>query len=638
LAVAAVVGLTVSAIQILPSAEMTARSDRAASDTARSLYEIPRALGHPDAARRIADGLGGQLQEGTHHERVYRYSVAPWRLAEYVWPNAAGRQFPIHRRWLDAVDGENLVWTPSLYMGLLPLALALAAFRLRRSDPLRAWLSWSVLVAVLASFGRYGLGWLLTQMHGPESVGEPFGGLYWLLTVVLPGYIEFRYPAKLLVVAALGLSTLAALGWDQATAQGSPRLRRCLLGLAVASTLGFVTFFVMRPWWLGWLAGAEPDPLFGPLDLHGAASDILAALAQTAVVALAGCWLVKRAQGARPWVGLAAVILVAVDLAVANGWLVPTTRHVPPLPLAVDVSNGLAPPRVFRPSPWIPDAWSATASPDRLYELACWNRQTAAPHHHLTQGVALVEVFGTMDLYDYGQFSAGLELDAQKRRAVLDLVGVAATVQSAECGMQNEKCKVQNAECKVQTSANPGGLPRAWIVHDVVRLPTVHKNDPIASGRRCTDVLQVDGRPRDFLRQAVVESDLPFAGSPAGKTVATPETCRLAHYDPLRVEIDADLSSPGLVVLSDQFYPGWQLTVSTADQPPRETPILRTNRVLRGAWLPPGRHRLVYEYRPTSVLLGATLSALGLVLAGLLVWRSKRARAGRPALCVSAPR
>ena len=37
----------------------------------------------------------------------------------------------------------------------------------------------------------------------PAGLG-PLGGLYWLMTVVLPGYACFRYPAKLLVVAALG--------------------------------------------------------------------------------------------------------------------------------------------------------------------------------------------------------------------------------------------------------------------------------------------------------------------------------------------------------------------------------------------------------------------------------------------------
>jgi len=108
LAVAAVVGSALAAVQIMPSAELAARSDRAASATARSLYEIPSALGRDRPAERITAGLLCQLKEGTHHERVYRFSLAPWRLVEYVWPNVSGRQFPVHHRWLDALDGVVL--------------------------------------------------------------------------------------------------------------------------------------------------------------------------------------------------------------------------------------------------------------------------------------------------------------------------------------------------------------------------------------------------------------------------------------------------------------------------------------------------------------------------------------------------
>ena len=56
----------------------------------------------------------------------------------------------------------------------------------------------------------------LAGRYRPGTVGDEVGGLYWLMTVVLPGYVYFRYPAKLLVIAALGLSMLAARGWDDA--------------------------------------------------------------------------------------------------------------------------------------------------------------------------------------------------------------------------------------------------------------------------------------------------------------------------------------------------------------------------------------------------------------------------------------
>jgi len=173
----------------------------------------------------------------------------------------------------------------------------------------------------------------------------------------------------------------------------------------------------------------------------------------------------------------------------------------------------------------------------------------------------------------------------------------------------------------VQVRNNPGHFPRAWIVHDILRLPELKDNDPAAMAQRSADVLQDGNQPRDFRHQAVVESDLPTVDRPTGKNVPTGETCRIAHYDPLRVEVEAELAEPGLVVLSDQFYPGWRLSVASDNGPPHEAPIVRTNRVMRGAWLPAGSHRLVYQYRPASFLLGAAFSGLGLVLSALLMWR-----------------
>lgn len=118
LAMAAVIAFVLAAVQVLPSMEFSRRCGR--------------------VANRSVDGLLCRTFEpGTHEEHVYHFSVGPWRLAEYVWPNVSGRQFPVHRRWLDVIPAEGRIWTPSLYMGLLPLLLAVSAmrFRRRRSEP-----------------------------------------------------------------------------------------------------------------------------------------------------------------------------------------------------------------------------------------------------------------------------------------------------------------------------------------------------------------------------------------------------------------------------------------------------------------------------------------------------------------------
>lgn len=68
-------------------------------------------------------------------------------------------------------------------------------------------------------------------------------------------------------------------------------------------------------------------------------------------------------------------------------------------------------------------------------------------------------------------------------------------------------------------------------------------------------------------------------------------------------------SRPGLLILADLFYPGWRAEL---DGQPVE--ILRVNYVLRGIALPPGEHRVVFRFAPTSLYTG-----LGMTLAGLVV-------------------
>jgi len=182
---------------------------------------------------------------------------------------------------------------------------------------------------------------------------------------------------------------------------------------------------------------------------------------------------------------------------------------------------------------------------------------------------------------------------------------------------------------------NPRHMPRAWIAEQVEVLPPLGRRDPAEPGRRTDLVLFPQGCPRDLRRSSVVETgaELPRAASTSGDRPPTdegassgtasadppaPQWCRLLHYDPLRVEIEAHLARPGLVVLCDQFYLGWQLEIQTAGCASRRLPILRTNRVMRGAWLPAGRHLLCYRYRPGSFFWGALASGIGWFALGTL--------------------
>jgi hypothetical protein len=150
-------------------------------------------------------------------------------------------------------------------------------------------------------------------------------------------------------------------------------------------------------------------------------------------------------------------------------------------------------------------------------------------------------------------------------------------------------------------------------VRNVVTLPPLRDNDPRSVGRRARRILSEDGAIRDFRETAVVETDtqidLPEAGERdivgAGGLV---ESCRMVVVTARRMEIDVQLARPGFLVVSDTFYPGWSAEIKSGNQPARTADILRTNRVMRGVAVPAGKHRVVFQYRPTLFYIGALIS------------------------------
>ena len=151
----------------------------------------------------------------------------------------------------------------------------------------------------------------------------------------------------------------------------------------------------------------------------------------------------------------------------------------------------------------------------------------------------------------------------------------------------------------------------------------------MARGNRAQRLTAFDG-DRDFLRTAVVETEQPLPewshsetekDSPVSDGQPS-EQCRIAHYDPQRVVVETELTRPGLLVLSDAWFPGWRAVVTTRGSS-REAPIYRTNRVLRGVWLPAGTCEVEFRYQPASFGRGAMISGCSwslLAIVGLVVF------------------
>jgi Bacterial membrane protein YfhO len=88
-----------------------------------------------------------------------------------------------------------------------------------------------------------------------------------------------------------------------------------------------------------------------------------------------------------------------------------------------------------------------------------------------------------------------------------------------------------------------------------------------------------------------------------------------ANYEPKRVELTADVKVPSVLLLNDKFDPDWKVWV---DGKP-ET-LLRANFLMRGVYLQPGHHDIVFRYLPPFGVFYVSLAAvvIGILLVGFL--------------------
>jgi len=152
-------------------------------------------------------------------------------------------------------------------------------------------------------------------------------------------------------------------------------------------------------------------------------------------------------------------------------------------------------------------------------------------------------------------------------------------------------------------------LPRAFVVHRAEV-----ETDEARALRRLAEP-DFDPSRTVLLHDPVPVPQGPGPGGGAG-------TARIARAGRHEVLVEATLASPGFLVTSEVFYPGWSVEVDGA---PRA--LHRANHAFRAVALDAGRHEVRFRYACLPWRIGLALAAAGLTL---LVLPIARARPPRP--------
>jgi uncharacterized membrane protein YfhO len=95
----------------------------------------------------------------------------------------------------------------------------------------------------------------------------------------------------------------------------------------------------------------------------------------------------------------------------------------------------------------------------------------------------------------------------------------------------------------------------------------------------------------------------------------------LTAWSPNQLTLASTTATPRFLVLSEMYSPGWTAAVDGVP-----TPIYRTNYLFRGVVVPAGQHTVTFDYRPRSVLAGAAVSGVALIIALAMLVAGRRRR------------
>ncbi|GIK42490.1 MAG: hypothetical protein BroJett011_63230 [Chloroflexota bacterium] len=163
----------------------------------------------------------------------------------------------------------------------------------------------------------------------------------------------------------------------------------------------------------------------------------------------------------------------------------------------------------------------------------------------------------------------------------------------------------------VKIYENRAVLPRAFIVHQAEVVETEDEAIAALQNPAFDPAKTLVAQAKTF---EVLETSKVSRGQPSANDQAM-----IVKYEPERVEIVATLASPGWLVLTDTYYPGWQAAL---DGNPIE--ILPVNIMFRAVEVPAGEHTVVFEFKPRSVRMGAWVSGGALVASALALALSLR--------------
>ncbi|MGC8879523.1 MAG: YfhO family protein [Anaerolineae bacterium] len=492
--------------------------------------------------------LSGWTPRATYdYQRAGEYSLPPAGLIGLFVPSFFGRDPARHWGPWERVEVG--------YLGILPLVLTMLSVGAGiRRERVIGLLSLLAAFSLLAALGAY-------------------SALYGYLYQLVPGLAGMRAPARFVFVFDFALAGLAAYGL-QMLMQGTPTARQTL-----------ARFIRAAPWILGGLVLiALPLSYYALITSQDKDAVIFARTA-------------AATNGLVFFIGLLAAASVLL-YALQRGWVRPVVFGMLGVALTFfDLASLGSNLDVAKQDPSAtfhhPGIIAFLQSDHSLYRIDTrtdiWHLwQPDTPLLYNVQDVS--GVVNPLILADYARF---LEGTPSRSSRLYDSLNVKYVIAARDVVLDWQKfAPVFEGDNQLAVFLNRAALPRAWVVHRARSVP-----DQAAAWEA------VHAPEFDPALEVIVEG-----GSDLNVTAPRPADIRLDRYALNTLQLRVDMSAEGYLVLSENWYPGWQARVDGEPQA-----IWRANYAFRALHLSAGQHYVEMYFAPRSWMLGLAITCLTLV-------------------------
>jgi hypothetical protein len=433
----------------------------------------------------------------------------------------------------------------------------------------------------------------------------------------LPGFRLFRLPSRIFLVAALPVSLLvgeatqcyqAALRQGRASGSSVRRILVLSLFLAIESSA-----------LLGWLGGS---PLGSPFLCYWASLLVTFPVAWWVLCSVAAD-AVARSRWSNRTFELTWTCLLVTDLW-CLAWPLVEVRPQEP---------------VFAPSDLVRSLVQHRTDHERVLDRSVPGHPGATPLGFampLLDRIDQVRGYNHIDIHRYKEFiqlisdqdgpmqpSGGIENFPIVNKSLLDLLGVRYLLQPGGfTSLAGEPGEIRDDPSWLKREVDPapeafrfvdgglGQLPEYVLYENKGSFPRafiVTKAEPLPPRSRVLKAFKEANFRQVVFLEDHEPTTLPWPSprpGPIGDAV-------FAAYDPNHVIIDVIAGSPGYLVLTDPWYPGW--TASVDDHP---ATLFRADFAFRAVAIPSGRHRVRFDFDPPSLRSGQmiTLAAIMIVV------------------------